>query len=67
MDDFEFEYLPEKLITTWDKYPEVTYTHKFSDLDMNALTATCWCRGIRIWVFDAGHDEYPENKMLPRK
>ena len=58
LDDFEHGYLPEKLITTFDQYPSVIYNGKFSDMDMSKLTAECWKRGIRIWVFDAGHNEY---------
>ena len=59
MDEFEHTYLPEKMITIFDDYPRVVYTGKFSDLDMDRLTATCWKRGIKIWVFDSGHNEWP--------
>ena len=59
MDEFEYEYLPDDLIAPFGEYPNVAYTHKFDDLDVDVLTATCWERGIRIWVFDAGHEEYP--------
>jgi len=59
MDEFEFGYLPPTLVAEFTEYPNVVYTHKFSDMDMDALTATCWKRGIKIWVFDAGHQEYP--------
>ena len=59
LDEFEFEYLPEGLITVSESYPAVVYLHKFSDMDMDTLTAQCWKRGIMIWVFDAGHTEYP--------
>ena len=60
MDKFEHSYLPEKMLAVFTEYPKVTYTHKFSDLDMDKLTAKCWENGIYIWVFDAGHDEYPQ-------
>jgi len=63
MNQEEFEYLPHGLIALSSEYPKVVYTHKFSDLDMDALTATCWARGVRIWVFNAGHCEYPENMI----
>lgn len=59
MDEFEYSYLPEKLIAVYTEYPNVTYTHKFDALDMPKLTATCWRLGIKIWVFDAGHNEFP--------
>ena len=57
--EFEFRYLPEGMIVPFEKYPAVVYTQKFSDLDMDKLTAECWKRGIKIWVFDAGHDDCP--------
>lgn len=62
IDEFEFEYLPKDLIKPFSEYPMVCYTHKFSDLDTDALTATCWSRGIFIWVFDA-REEYPINAI----
>jgi len=57
LDEFEFGYLPKGMIAPFEEYPNVIYTHKFSDLDMNKLTAECWKRGIKIWVFDAGYKE----------
>ena len=57
MNDYEHGYLPKDLITTFDKFPEVVYVHKFDDLDLNELTAVCWYKGIRIWAFDSGHNE----------
>ena len=58
LDEFEHGYLPEKMIATFDEYPRVVYTGKFSDMDMSKLTAECWKRGLRIWVYDSGHNEY---------
>lgn len=58
LDEFEYGYLPDRMITTYDQYPEVVYTGKFSDMDMNKLTSECWKRGIKVWVFDSGHNEY---------
>ena len=58
MDEFEFDYLPDELIKPFSEYPSVAYTHKFCDLDMDALTAKCWNKGIFMWVFDA-RTEYP--------
>lgn len=57
MDAFEYEYLPKALIATFDEYPKVVYTHKFSDLDLNVLTATCWKNGIHIWTYDTGTND----------
>ena len=62
MDEFEFDYLPDGLIKPFSDYPDVAYTHKFNDLDMDALTAICWSEGIYIWVFDA-RQEYPLNEI----
>tara|TARA_R110000772_G_scaffold248688_1_gene362813 strand:- start:220 stop:510 length:291 start_codon:yes stop_codon:yes gene_type:complete len=62
MDEFEFEYLPSELIKPFSEYPDVCYTHKFSDLDMDCLTAKCWEKGIMIWVFDA-REECPTNAL----
>ena len=61
IDEFEYTYLPDDLIAPFSEYPELVYTHKFSDIDMNALTAICWSRGIRIWVLDNSHREFIEN------
>ena len=63
MDEFEYYYLPTDLITLFSEYPKVVYTHKFDDLDMDDLTAECWNRGIHCWVFDAGHDEFPQQAV----
>ena len=63
LDEFEFEYLPDKLIAVFSEYPEVVYTHKFDDLSMDKLTAVCWKRGIKIWAFDSGRDEYPSDEV----
>ena len=63
MDEFEFDYLPSELIKPFAEYPDVCYTHKFSDLDTDDLTAKCWTKGIMIWVFDA-RTEYPKNALI---
>ena len=60
MDEFEYDYLPKELIAVASEYPNVTYVHKFSDLDMDRLTAKCWESGIKIWVFDAHRNEFPK-------
>ena len=58
LDEFEYDYLPDKLIATFDNYPYLKYLHKFSDMDMNKLTAECWKRGIYIFVLDNGNQEF---------
>jgi hypothetical protein len=62
MDEFEYDYLPDELIKPFADYPQVAYTHKFCDLDMDDLTAKCWAKGVLIWVFDA-RQEYPRSAL----
>lgn len=59
LDAFEYSYMPKGMVAPFEEYPKVVYTHKFSDMDMDKLTAECWKRGIKIWVFDAGHNDCP--------
>lgn len=66
MDEFESTYLPDGMIAPFSQYPNVKYTGKFSDLDMDDLTALCWSRGIKIWVFDAGQQEWPRTRELQK-
>lgn len=66
MSEFEYEYLPEGIIKPFSEYPSVCYTHKFSDLDTDDLTAICWSKGIMIWVFDA-RIEFPPNAIENHK
>jgi hypothetical protein len=58
MDAFEFEYLPEKLITTFDQYPQLEYTSKFDTIDLDKLTANLWKNGVFIFCLDNGDNEY---------
>ncbi len=58
LDDFEYEYLPSKMVVPFADYPNLAYTGKFDSLCMNKLTATCWSRGIHIWVCDNGNGEF---------
>jgi len=64
MDEFEYDYLPKDMIAPFSEYPSVIYTHKFDSLDVDALTAICWRKGIHIWVFDTGNNEYPLDATL---
>jgi predicted RNA-binding protein with EMAP domain len=61
LDDFEYSYLPIDYIAPFYEYPNVIYTGKFSDLNIDQLTAICWKRGIYIWAFDSEYDEFPQN------
>lgn len=52
MDEFEFDYLPDDLITVFSEdNMKAVYTHKFSDLDTQLLTRVCWGRGIKMFVW----------------
>ena len=63
LDEFEYGYLPQSLIAHFSEYPKVVYNGKFSDMDMDKLTAVCWSKGVRIRVFNSCHDEYPSNQL----
>lgn len=65
LDAFEYEYLPDDFIAPFTDYPELIYTHKFDGLCMNRLTATCWKKGIQIWVCDNGHEEFLPEVTFP--
>ena len=58
IDVSELPYLPSNLISVFSEYPKVVYIGKFSDIDMNLLTAECWIQGVKVWVLDNGHQEY---------
>jgi predicted RNA-binding protein with EMAP domain len=49
MDEFEYGYLPKDLITVFEGKKEMTYTHKFADLDINDLIIKCWNQGIKCF------------------
>lgn len=62
MDSAEAVYMPVDLIAPISNYPDVVYTGKFDELDLDALTIICFKHGISIWCFDAAH-EYPEDLL----
>ena len=59
MDEFEYDYLPEKLIAVFNPFPtdkpkehlvlDMEYTYKFDSLDLNELQFRCWAAGIKIF------------------
>ena len=52
MDEFEFDYLPDDLITVFsEENMKAVYTHKFCDLDTQLLTRLCWEKGIKMFVW----------------
>ena len=65
IDPSEYEgYMPKELVAPFSEYPAVVYLHKFSDMDMDMVTAICWKRGLRIWVLDAGHTQFYTDKTI---
>jgi hypothetical protein len=53
IDASELNYLPKDLITTSDKYPELVYTGKFCDIDLEQLSTLCFSAGIMILFVNA--------------
>lgn len=52
MDKYEFDYLPDELITVFsEKNMKAVYTHKFCDLDIQLLTRICWERGVKMFAW----------------
>ena len=66
MDEFEFDYLPDKMIATIGEYPDVVYTHKFDSLNLDLLTVECYNKGITIICIDNGTAETMSNRAEPR-
>lgn len=52
IDDFEYEYLPDNLITVWNKdLNDLTYTHKFDEMNIDNLCEELQKGGINAaWV-----------------
>jgi len=58
MDQFEYEYLPEDLITTLDQYPKTAYTYKFDNINIDMLTYKCIKEDIIILCIDNSKNEF---------
>ena len=74
MDEYEYDYLPEKLITVFNPviktfnnmlnepkdhlWLDMSYTHKFDSLNLNELQFRCWAAGIKIFCCMDGVQEY---------
>lgn len=79
MDEYEYGYLPENLITVFKPkirtFPadnpkdylllEMAYTHKFDSLNLNELQFRCWAAGIKVFCCMNGSedDEYYDIKF----
>lgn len=46
IDEFEFEYLPQDLITVFKGDIQYVYNGKFYDIDMDEVIKRCWQQGI---------------------
>ena len=50
IDNFEYSYLPEKLITVFsEENMKSVYTYKFSDLNMTEVLYRAWSKGIKCF------------------
>lgn len=60
MDDYEYSYMPEDLITVFSEENFTsTYVHKFCDLDMGKVLKAAWSKGIYCFVvFGKTEEEY---------
>lgn len=62
MDDFEYSYLPDDLITVFcDENMRSKYTHKFDDMNMAEVMYRAWSNGIKCFcVFGkiTGYEDY---------
>jgi hypothetical protein len=57
LDEFEYGYIPDELITVFNGSVEHVYNHKFDSIDMDDLMVACWKRGIH--AFYSINPEYP--------
>ena len=72
MDEFEYSYLPEKLIQVFNPnirtFPkenpkdylwlDLNHTFKFDSLDLNELQFRCWAAGIKIFCCMGSGKDY---------
>lgn len=53
MDEFEYDYMPDDLITVFKQNDVSTvYTQKFDSLDLNELQLRCWEQDIPIMIIN---------------
>lgn len=57
LDEYEFDYYPENLVTTLDRYPNVIYVGRYEPY-FN-IQEECNSVGIEVFVFDAGMVDSP--------
>jgi hypothetical protein len=68
IDEYEYNgYMPKDLIAPFSEYPKVVYTHKFSDMCIDEITARCLKAGYPVWCFDSGRDDYPSDLSIPKE
>lgn len=55
MDQYEYDYLPNDLISVFEGHDgstRLTHTHKFDGLNINELMVKCWNEGIYIFCLN---------------
>jgi hypothetical protein len=57
MDEFEFEYLPDDLISIYKNRFECVYNGKFYEVDLDELVSKCQANGI-VCGYIIGHSIY---------
>lgn len=59
MNEYEHSYMNKEFITTFDNYPQVVYTGKFDELNIDDLVAICMSIDIPVFCFDAYNNQMP--------
>jgi hypothetical protein len=49
MDEYEYEYLPDDLITVFSGKVDYVYTHKFDSIDLDKLIEKCYEKGVFLF------------------
>ena len=58
IDEFEWEYLPDDLITVFNGRIDYIYHGKFYDIDMDELMKRCWTKGIFAFYAVQGKERF---------
>ncbi len=58
LDKFEWDYYPQGLVASWDRYPNVEYIGKFV-LNVEKFKELCKMADIPAFIFDAGMNDFP--------
>ena len=58
MSEFEYEYLPDDLITHICEFPLTVNVGKFDDLDLDELCIRCFKRNAPIMIYEPPKNNY---------